>query len=218
MLKEIYLLLIKELRLEWRQRFAIGGLVLYALSMVVVIALSFTGAISSDVWNILFWIIVLFSGINVVAKSFHTDSKGQMLYLYTWVHPVSIILAKTFYNALLLLIISIITVSLFATLAQIQIIRFPWLLGLCVLGSISLAANLTLVSAIASGAQNRSILLSVLSFPLIIPIFLSLIKNTRYALDPARLEVTYDGILFLSGFSLILILISTILFPFIWKG
>ncbi len=218
LVREVYLLFLKEIKLEWRQRFAVGGLLMYSLSMVVVVSLSLIGSMNPEILNVLYWLIVLFSGINVVAKSFQADLSGQTLYLYTLVHPVSIILAKILYNTLLLLLISIVTAFLFIALTQTEVIRLSWLIGLACLGALALSSNLTLVSAIASGAENRSVLLSVLSFPLIIPIFLSLIKNTRYALDPAGLEFNYDGIVFLGGFSLILVLISTILFPFIWRN
>jgi len=211
-------LLGKEFTLEWRQRFAVGGLALYAASMVIIVSLTFSDSISVQTWNILFWLIVLFSGINVVAKSFHTETVGQSLYMYTLVHPVSIILSKMIYNMCLLAVITLMTLVLFSVIiSDIQLVNVSWMLGIIGLGSFALSANLTLVSAIAARADNRSILLAVLSFPLIIPTLLTLIRETTYALDPNELTPQYRGILFLGGFAFVLASVATILFPFLWR-
>ena len=67
--KEISFLFRKEMMLEWRQKYALGGILLYVTSTVFVVFLSFVKVLP-DVWNALFWIISLFASVNAVAKSF----------------------------------------------------------------------------------------------------------------------------------------------------
>ena len=207
-----------EFLLEWRQRFAVGGLLLYAFSMVVIMGLSFAGGISPTTWNTLFWLIILFAAINVVAKSFHSDAAGRNLYLYTLAKPTAIILAKTLYNFLLLFFISSLSCLLFALISEQDISNPSWMVLMLVVGSAALSANLSLLSAISAQADNRSILLAVLSFPLVIPILLTLIKNTRYALDPNLTDPPLDGIFLLLGIVGVLIGTSILLFPFVWRN
>ena len=108
---------------------------------------------------------MLFVAINAVAKSFMAERSGNLLYLYSMVSPLSIIIAKIIYNLLLLTGVSFIALFFFAFFNQIEISRFGEMLGITGLGSAALSANLTLVSAIASKSANRGTLLAVLSFP-----------------------------------------------------
>ncbi|MEL6135698.1 MAG: ABC transporter permease, partial [Bacteroidota bacterium] len=157
-LKEILILLRKELMLEWKQKYAINGLLLYVLCMVVVISLAFLNKLNPLTWNIIFWIIMLFVAINAVAKSFMSERSGHMLYLYAVVSPTSIILAKTLYNLGLLTLVSMVALFSFSFLSQMQIAKVGSMMGITALGSAALSANLTLVSAIASKAANRGTL------------------------------------------------------------
>lgn len=96
LLHEISTLLAKDFRLEWRQRAALGGLLLYVGSTVFVSFLSFSlrgGTPPAPAWNALFWVILLFAAVNAVAKGFMQESPGQRLYYYTLVRPQAVILA-----------------------------------------------------------------------------------------------------------------------------
>ena len=101
LLREISTLLAKDFRLEWRQRAALGGLLLYVGSTVFVCFLSFSlrgGTPPPPAWNALLWVILLFAGLNAVAKGFMQESAGQRLYYYTLVRPQAVILAKMLYT------------------------------------------------------------------------------------------------------------------------
>ncbi|MEL6696219.1 MAG: heme exporter protein CcmB [Bacteroidota bacterium] len=216
-LKEILILLRKELMLEWKQKYAINGLLLYVLCMVVVISLAFLNKLNPLTWNIIFWIIMLFVAINAVAKSFMSERSGHMLYLYSVVSPTSIILAKTIYNLGLLGLVSIVALFSFAFLNQIQLANVGAMVGITLLGSAALSSNLTLVSAIASKAANRGTLLAVLSFPLLVPVLLVLISLSRYAIEGFEGLLTQDRFLLVGGMAAVLTVVSVILFPFVWR-
>ncbi|MEL6624406.1 MAG: heme exporter protein CcmB [Bacteroidota bacterium] len=216
-LKEILILLRKELMLEWKQKYAINGLLLYVLCMVVVISLAFLNKLNPLTWNIIFWIIMLFVAINAVAKSFMSERSGHMLYLYSVVSPISIILAKTIYNLGLLGLVSIVALFSFAFLNQIQLANVGAMVGITLLGSAALSSNLTLVSAIASKAANRGTLLAVLSFPLLVPVLLVLISLSRYAIEGFEGLLTQDRFLLVGGMAAVLTVVSVILFPFVWR-
>ena len=100
--KQIKYLIAKELRLEMRNKYALGGILLYVVSTVFVSYLSFKKIVTPATWNALFWIIFLFASVNAIAKSFISETKGRLLYLYTLTSPQSVILSKIIYNSLLL--------------------------------------------------------------------------------------------------------------------
>src|ERR1700744_2594347 len=90
-------LLKKEILLEWRSKYAFNGVLLYVISTVFICYISFQltpGFEKSGgyniVWNILFWIIMLFASVNAVAKSFMQESRARLLYYYTIASPQAI--------------------------------------------------------------------------------------------------------------------------------
>jgi len=99
---EIRFLLVKELKLEWRQKYAFSGVLLYLFSTVFIIYISFFD-VKPEAWNTLFWIIILFTAVNAIAKSFLQESTGRLLYYYFIVSPQAVLLSKMIYNTTLML-------------------------------------------------------------------------------------------------------------------
>ena len=217
LMREIWFLLRKEITLEWRQRYALGGILLYVLSTVFIIYFSFQKPEAST-WNILFWIVVLFASVNAIVKGFQQESGKRQLFYYTLAHPLAIILSKTIYHSLLLLVISLLTFGAFALVAGNPVQNLGQFMLALFLGSIGFSINLTFVSAIASKANNSATLMAILSFPLIIPILMTLIKmsTAALALSPMAQDIQSD-ILILVAIDLLLLAFSLILFPFLWR-
>ena len=221
MLQEIRNLISKELLIEWKQKYAFNGLLLEVLCMVVVISLAFKGNLNPLTWNIVYWIIILFVAINAVAKSFMGERQGQLLYQYTLANPAAIIIAKLVYNMVLLWLVALISLYSYGFLSGIKIADWPLMLSIVLLGCATLSANLTLVTAIAAKAENRATLLAVLSFPLLVPVLLILIRLSRYAVEGKEggllIENSYDQLFMIGGMSVVLWVLSVILFPFVWR-
>jgi heme exporter protein B len=86
------------------------------------------------------------------------------------------------------------------------------------LTSIGFSASLTLISGIASKANNSNILMAVLSFPVVIAILLMAIKITKNALDGLDFSASYDELLNLLAINCILSVLAYLLFPYIWRS
>ncbi len=207
----------KELLIEWKQKYAFNGLLLYVASMVIVIALSFLEVMRPQSWNVLFWLMILFASINAVGKSFLAEESGQQMYVYSLAHPAAVIIGKIIYNIVLLSLIALLTMGLFLVIGGSPVANPGQLAFLALAGSAALATNLTLVAAIASKAENRTTLLAVLSFPIIIPVLLLLIRLSKEAIAPTGVGMEGDSLLFLGGITLVLMVLSVILFPFVWR-
>ena len=54
---EVSALLRKELLLEWKQKFAIYGLLMYALSMDFVDSLGHQSSLPAKAWSVVYWVI-----------------------------------------------------------------------------------------------------------------------------------------------------------------
>ena len=77
--KETKILIGKEIRLELKQKYVLNGILLYLVSTIFVTYLAFDKIISTDTWNSLFWIILLFVAVNGISKSFVQESPARHL-------------------------------------------------------------------------------------------------------------------------------------------
>ncbi len=217
MLKEIKYLIEKEILLEWKQKYAFNGILLYIVSTVFICYLSFRQIIDVPTWNALFWIILLFAAVNAVAKSFLQESRGKQLYMYTIVSARSVILSKIIYNVVLLLIISFINLLFYCLFIGNIIEDMPmFILGLF-LGSAGFASVLTLVSAIASKAGSNSTLMAILSFPILIPMLITIIRFSKNSIDGLDASVNYQFIILLAGLNVLVVALAFLLFPYLWR-
>lgn len=216
--KEISALFKKDVQLELKQRYAINSILLYVISTVFIAYMAFQGNIEIRSWNAIFWIIMLFSAINALSKSFVQENPARHIYYYSMSSPQAVIISKTLYNSMLMLIISLLTVFIYVLFLG-NIIQDYWLFfGALVLGSIGFATILTLVAAIASRSHNNFALMSILSFPLVLPLLLSLMKASSLALQFTSNGI--DGLRILGALlilNLIVIILSYILFPYLWR-
>ncbi|HWW38989.1 MULTISPECIES: heme exporter protein CcmB [Pedobacter] len=217
LLNQVKYLIKKEILLEWRSKYAINGVLLYVVSSVFVCFLSFITIDNKITWNALFWIIILFSSINGVSKGFLQETKGQQLYSYIVASPIAIILAKTIYNILLMLVLTTIALAVYTTVFSYVPVDFLMFYVAVVLGSLSFSTIFTMVSAIASKAGNGGMLMAILSFPVIIPVLIVLIRLAKNAIDGLDRSVSLDEIGILLMINVMAICASLLLFPYLWR-
>src|SRR5688572_28674890 len=111
-INQIWTLFKKDLLLEIRQQYAFYGVLLYVGATIFVLYMAVEEP-ESRVWNGLFWVIQLFICINAVAKSFLGESRSRMLYYHSIASPQNFVLAKLFFNALLMLVMSMLSYTVF---------------------------------------------------------------------------------------------------------
>lgn len=218
--REIQSFIFQEMIIEWRLRYAINGILLYLVSIIFICYLSFKTQINSlnpITWNTLFWIIILFTAVNAVTKSFIQITEGRLLYLYSIANPAALILSKIIYNSILLIGISLIGFMFYSFILGNPVEDTGLFLFTLILGSIGFASVLTMNSGIASKASNSTSLMAILSFPVILPLLLVVIKISNNALEGLDRSVSVNQIVFLISINVIVITMSYILFPFLWR-
>jgi heme exporter protein B len=216
-LQQVKTLFLKEFTLEWRNRYALNGMLLYVISTVFVCYLSFRNVVSVPVWNALFWIIMLFASINAVGRSFIQERKGRLLYYYSIASPQAFLLAKMAYNSLLMLVITFLAYAIYAWWIGDLVQDHLMFAVALVLGSTGFALILTLMSAIASKTENNMSLMAILSFPVQLPFLITLIKLSKNTVDGLDPSVSYGLITVLVMIIMIVLTLSYILFPYLWR-
>ncbi len=94
---------------------------------------------------------------------------------------------------------------------------FPLYCIAVLLGSIGFAGILSLVSAIASRSNSNFSLMSVLSFPLLLPLLLAAIKLSKNAMDGLDWSVSTSLIIMLAALNAIVLVLAYLLFPYLWR-
>lgn len=220
-MRALGILLVKEFRLELRRKSVISGLTLYLFSLVFICYMTFSlrqGQINEATWSALFWLVILFSAVNSVAKSFIGEKEGVFIYLYSLASPQVIIASKIIYNTLLCLLLSIVGYVLFSIFLHNPVQHHGVFLSNIVLTSVGFASSLSLISGIASKARNSNILMAVMSFPVVVALLLMSIRITKNALDGLDWSSSADEILNLAAINSISVALAYLLFPYIWRS
>lgn len=216
-MKNVRAILTKEFKSDFRNPYVLAGAGLFLLSTMFVCYITVKRITAPATWVALYWIIMLFTSFNVVAKSFVSETRPRMLYLYTLVHPTEFIVSKMIYHSSVMLLLATVAVTVYSTLFDMPINDMPVFWASVVLGSTGLSIVLSLLSTIASKAGNNLTLLAILGLPILLPLILvgtTLMKN---AIDGIDFSVQWKYLFVLFGLNLVSLALSVVLFPYLWR-
>lgn len=207
----------KEFVLEFRQKSTLAGILVYIVATVFISALSFKKIIHPTVWNALFWTIFMFISVNVSSKSFMQETKGKGLYNYLYYNPRTFILSKIMYNMMLMAVLSLLTFFFYSWFVGSMVQDMGMFLLALVFSSSAFSGILSLMSAIASKANNNISLMAILSFPVLMPLLLVSVKLSKHAIDGLAWSVSYKYLLILIMLNFVVVALATLLFNYLWK-
>jgi heme exporter protein B len=213
---EIFFLFQKEVVLEWRRKYAISGILLYVLSTVFIVYVS-SAEVSPELWNVLFWIIMVFSSVNAVAKSFSQEGGARELYQYSLLSPLAILASKVLYNFILLIVMNTLIIVSFSFVAGYPVEDTGMFASVVGLGCFGFGVALTFISAIAAKTRNGAIFMAILSFPVIIPMLMVLVRTSSAALGLQDGGTAGSQMTILIGIDLVLLGLAMVLFPYLWR-
>ena len=220
MISKIFAILYKDFKIEINQSHLFFSVGLYVVSSIYIIYISYqpTGILSLEHWVSIFWVIILFSSISAVWKSFFQESGNRNYYYYYVLSPDELIFSKLIYNFLFIVFVTFLTFIIFSFLLGNFIYSFSFFLSLLFVGALSISNCLTLISAIGHQVKNNSILISVLSFPVIIPILLLLIRLSKISSSEFSWNLIQDAFYLLILLNIILVAMTKILFGYLWRN
>lgn len=209
----------KEFILEFRQKSTLGGVIVYVIGTIFATALCFKGKqLDKATWNALFWVITLFTSVTISVKSFLKETGGTGLFNYLHYSARHFIIAKILYNMIFMLVLSLVTFFFYAFFISNQVDNLPLFLLVLVLASTGLAGMLSLMSAIAAKANGNFAMMSILSFPVILPLIMVVIRISKQAVDGIEWAgVGFSFISILVALNVLSIALSFLLFPYLWR-
>lgn len=219
--RQIYELLRWELRLELRDKFALGSVGLYVVATTVIVyaslAQDFAQSTARVIFNSYYWVIVFFGATVAAGRSFLREGGRRHFYYYTLADPLALLISKLLYNLLLIYLISVLTYVMLTLFARTNVIVNPLpFVAAVLLGGLGLSAILTFVSALAARAGGSGTLMAILSFPLVIPLLRLLVTAGSFGIDEGSTDV-WQPIYLMVAVDLLALAMGIILFPFVWR-
>ena len=209
----------KDIVSEFRTRYALNAILMFALVTLTVVSFSLGLLIpTKEILASLFWVILFFAGMSGLAQAFiREEETGTAMVLKLSADGTTVFFGKMIFNLLLLLALSILIVPLFMILLKTTPADWPIFLAGVVPGLTGLAGSTAIIAAVVSKASARGALFTVLSFPVLLPLLAGAIEITKVAFigggwadvsAPLRLLIAYD---------VVMITLSVMLFDFVWR-
>lgn len=215
LIQQVKVLFLKELKIEWRQRYAINGILLQMTTAIFICYLSFQ-AMETATWNALFWLLLLFISVNAIAKSFIAERSGRLLYYHYTVSPMAVIISKLLLNVLIAVVLAAISLFFFNFLLGGPDINFTRFALVALLFAIGLSALFTLLSAISSKSGNGNLLMPVLSFPIVIPLFIVTMSASKKVMTN-MMELFWKDLGILLLLDVMILMLALVLFQYLWQ-
>jgi len=209
------ILLVKELRVEFRTRELLTATIVFALVTVVLFSFAFdpTPAESRRYGPGLLWIAFLFAGSLMLNPSFAREQANDTLDALRMapVPAFAILLGKMLANFAFMMLAEVILVPVFAVLYNVSIADVVGRLVLVLaLGTLGLVVTGTVFSAVSARARMRELLLPLLLLPILTPLLIACVQATSalFSLEP---ELDLNWVAFLAGFDVVFLTASWIL-------
>ncbi len=115
------------------------------------------------------------------------------------------------------MILGTLTFIVFAFIAGNPVRDFPLFALTLLLASIGFSSIFTFISALGAKSGNSHMLTAILGFPCVIPVLLELLKLSANSLALINDTAYTTDILILVSIDVILLALSFVLFPFVWR-
>ncbi len=210
----------KDWESELRTRYAINALAMFILVTISVIMFSIGDEpVTEYLTGGLFWVVIFFSAMSGLSRVFVTEEeRGTTLTLQLIASPSTIFFGKLIFNLVLVYLMVAAITFLYSILFENFIIQNILLFTTALLlGSTGIAISSTLIAAIISKANTKGTLYPVLSFPILLPLILTLVKLTQFSMDGETFEFAWVYLAILVSYNVIMFTGGVMLFDFIWK-
>lgn len=209
LLRPVFVLLAKDLRVEWRGRFRFFSIVLFGGITLVLFSFAIdaddrTAATMAPGFLIL---ALLLSSTLGLSESFRVERENRALegLLLLPVEPAVLFYAKALGNFVFLALLA--PVLLPAAIVIYGVETGPGgllgVLAVWLLAAAGLAAPGTLYAAMTSRAASQDVLLPLLLFPLVIPVLIASVKTVALMLGGDPMDQTGSWIAMLLAFDVI---------------
>jgi heme exporter protein CcmB len=219
----VWLILAKDLLLEWRSREIVYTMVLFSVLVVLLFSFAFASGegASHEVAGGILWVVVPFAGTLGLGRMFQRELEQQTLQalLASPVNRAALYLGKLAGVVVFVALAEAVVVPLLVLLFGLRVQSPGLLLALLALGTLGFSAVGCLFAATLAQARSREVLLGILLYPLVTPVIIAGAKGTAALLaGPEAVAGALVWLRLLAVFDLVFVTLSLWAFGPLTRG
>ena len=219
---KIWAIIWKDLISEFRSKEMIFSMCLFAFQVLIVFSFAFESGFRSleDLIPGILWVAFIFSGLMGLGRSFGAERDGGTLpgLLLCPLSRWEIYLAKMIGTFIFMVIMEVLTLIVLTILYNQNLLPFLLPLGVIIfLGTLGFSAIGTIFSAMSATTKARQVILSILVFPISVPLIIASVKATGTILDGSAIQAVSSWLKILVAFDLVFLLLAYLTFEFIME-
>ncbi len=210
----------KDLYSELRTRYALNSLIMFVVVTLSIILFSTAGETVSPALSAgILWVIIFFAAMSGLSRCFVSEEeRGTSMTLQLWVTPSSVLIGKLLFNSMLIYILNILIIIAYMLTMPSFVVKTPMIFFITILiGSFGLSSASTFIAAIISKANSKGTLYPVLSFPILLPLLMSVIDATRLSVDGASIGEAIGDFRIIFSYGVVVTTVAVVLFEFVWR-
>lgn len=208
----------KDLVAELRSRELISAMLVFALLVIFIFnfALELDPKTRSEVTSGVLWVTFAFAGTLGLNRSLAMEKDRGCLdgLLLAPVDRSAIYFGKTLGNLVFMLLVEVIVLPIYSILYNVNLIN-PGLILVILLGSIGYVVVGTLLSSMAVQTRTRDVLLPILLFPVVLPIFIASVKASAGFLQALDMSEIWPWLNLLVVYDLIFTAVAFMVFDYV---
>jgi len=167
----------KDLRLEWRSKVGISQVLPFAVLVVLLFAFALDPdrGVLERATSGLFWVVVLFSAVLTVQRSFAVEAEDGVLdaLRLTGLSPAAVYLGKVAALVVQLLVLEAVLALAVAVFYDTTFRGWPLVVGVTFAATLGIAGAGAVYGALAARLRSGNTLLPLLLLPLLAPVLIS---------------------------------------------
>lgn len=208
----------KDLTAELRSRELLSAMLVFSVLVLLIFyfALELDVQTRSEITAGALWVTFAFAGTLGLNRSMAIEKDRGCLdgLLLVPVDRSAIYFGKALSNLAFMLAVEAIVLPLYSIMYNVNLF-YPGLLGVTLLGSVGYTAVGTLLSAMSVQTRTRDVLLPILLFPVIIPVFVAAVKASGGFLSGAGWSEIIPWVNILLVYDVIFIAVAFMVFDFV---
>lgn len=217
-LRALWAIIWKDLAAELRSRELLSAMLVFALLVILIFnfALELDAQTRYNVAAGVLWVTFAFAGTLGLNRSMAMEKDRGCLdgLLLAPVDRSAIYFGKMFGNLIFMLLVEIIVLPVYSLLYNVNLFQ-PGLIVVTLLGSIGYVAVGTLLASMAVQTRTRDILLPILLFPVMIPLFIAAVKASGGFLQGIPMDEILPWLNLLLVYDVVFIAVAFMVFDYI---
>ena len=219
-MKKIWAIFQKDLLIELRTKDTLNSMLFFGIVVLVVFNFaleSLRDSVHSAVPGVL-WVAFAFSGTLGLHRMFASEKENSCLQGLLMIPAdrgviyLGKMLAATVFMIIAEAIIFVLSLVFFNLTVWKEI---PYLVLICLIGTLGFTAVGTLLSAIAVNTKLREVLLPLILFPVILPVLVNAVEATAILLNKSDYGALKLPLTVMSVFTIVFVTVSYLLFEYV---